>query len=61
MLGRGSAAMILDRFDDDLEAVAARPDVLRETAVLRVRCTTVLRQPIHQGPGDATGPANRGL
>ncbi|MDT0263975.1 tyrosine-type recombinase/integrase [Jatrophihabitans lederbergiae] len=65
MLGHASAAMTLDLyadlFDDDLEAVADRLDVLRESA----RVARLLHAPpeseSESGPGTTIGPGNRGL
>lgn len=66
MLGHASAAMTLDLYadlfnDDDLEAVADRLDVLRESA----RVARLLHAPpeseSESDPETTIGPGNRGL
>jgi hypothetical protein len=65
MLGHASAAMTLDLyadlFDDDLEAVADRLDILHESA----RVARMLHAPpeneFELGPETTTGPGFRGL
>lgn len=65
MLGHASAAMTLDLyadlFDDDLEAVADRLDMLRETARVARSLHEPVRSDLEQSRETTTDPGNRGL
>ena len=65
MLGHASAAMTLDLcadlFDDDLEAAAARLDVLREAARVARSLRGAPDATTSPNPETTTGPGNRGL
>lgn len=65
MLGHASAAMTLDLyadlFDDDLEAVADRLDIVREAARVARSLHALPERQFSSGPETATGPEIRGL